>query len=95
MPIMIFNIGSNILLKLYAVLLLKLRVIKTFPVAMRYSPKELGGLGLHSLEVELVAQIINHFASLCTTDTMTRLLLKMMMECMKLEIGAINPFFLL
>jgi len=92
---MSFKLGSNVLSKLYTTLLFKLRVTKTFLVAMRYSSLELGGLGLYFLEVESNAQAINHFTSLCIADILTRLLLKTMMEYVQLEIGAIEPFFLL
>ena len=54
--------------------------MKTFLAAMRYSLLELGELGLHFLEVESTAQAINYFVSLCAVDTLTRLLLKTMME---------------
>ena len=55
-----FQSGRNILSKLHAELIPKLRVMNNFLVAMRCSPVELGGLVLHSLEVESMAQAINY-----------------------------------
>ena len=55
-------------------------MIKIFPVSIRFYPVELRGLGLHSLEVESIAQAINHFVSLYVVDTLTRLLLKIMIK---------------
>ena len=63
-PITCFKIGGNILSKIHAALLPKIRVMMTIPVAMRYSPVELGGLVLHSLEVESMAQAINNIVPL-------------------------------
>ena len=60
---------------------------------MRSYPVELGGLGLYSLEVESIAQAINHFVSLYVADIQTRLLLKTMIEYTQLEVG-ITEFFL-
>jgi hypothetical protein len=54
-PIISFKPGGNVLSKLHAMLLLTLRVIKTFPVAMRYSLIELGSLESHFLEVESIS----------------------------------------
>ena len=62
---------------------------------MRYGPLELGGLGLYSLEIESLAQVVNLFVSLCTTDILTQSLLKIMIECMQLEIGVTIPFLTL
>ena len=57
---------------------------------MRFCLVELGGLGLYSLEVESIAQAINHFTLLYVVDTPTRLLLKTIIECMQLEVGIIG-----
>ena len=92
-PVVSFKIGVNILSKLCAALLLRLRVMSAFLVAIRCSPVELGGLGLHSLEVESMEQAINNIASLCTVDTPTTLLIKTMIEHVHLEIGVLYSFF--
>ena len=89
-----FKPEGNILAKLYATLLLKLYMMKTFLVSMRFCLVELGGLRLHSLEVESIAQAINHFFLLYIVDTPARLLLKTMIEYMQLEVG-ITEFFLI
>ena len=44
----------NILGKLHMKLLLKLEVMKTFPLVMRYEPFYLGGRNLQYIEVESI-----------------------------------------
>jgi hypothetical protein len=68
--------------------------MKIFPVLMRICLVELGGLGLYLLEVESTAQAINHFVLLYVADELIRLLLKMMIEYIQLEVG-IMDFFLI
>ena len=69
-------------------------MMKIFPVLMRFYPVELGRLGLYLLEVESIAQAINYFISLYIADTLIRLLLKIMIEYVQLEVG-ITDFFLM
>ena len=88
-------IKGNILALLYIVLLPKRKVMRIFPIVMRDSLVEFGRLGLYSLEIELLAQVVNLFVSLCTTDTLTQSLLKVMMECIQLEIGVTTSFLTL
>ena len=57
-------IEDNILALLHIVLLLKLKIMKTFPKAIRDSLAEFGRLGLYSLEIELLAQVVNLFVFL-------------------------------
>ena len=68
-------------------------MMKIFPVLTRFYLVELGDLGLHSLEVESIAQAINHFVLLYIVDISTRLLLKIMIKYVQLEVG-ITEFFL-
>ena len=75
-----FKPEGNILTKLYTILLPKLCMMKTFPVPIRSCPVELEDLDLYLLEVELIAQAINHFILLYIADTPIRLLLKIMIE---------------
>ena len=92
MLIIRFKPEGNILAKLYATLLLKLHIMKTFLVSMRFCLVELGGLGLYLLEVESIAQAINHFISLYVADTSIRLLLKTVIKYIQLEVGIIEFF---
>ena len=54
---------------------------------MRFCPLLLGGLGLHSIEFESLAQAINLFVSLYTADTPTKPLLRVLIELIQLEAG--------
>ena len=60
---------------------------------MRYSLLDLGELRLYSLELESTTQEINYYTSLYIADTLTKLLLKMMIEYIQLKIGAVESFF--
>jgi hypothetical protein len=91
-PIISFKPEGNILTKLHSALLLKLHIMKIFPVSIRFCPAELGGLRLYSLEVESIVQAINHFISLYVADTPTRLLLQIIIEYIQLEVGIIEFF---
>ena len=68
--------------------------MKTFLVLIRFCLVELGDLLLHSLEIESIAQAINHFVLLYLVDTLTRHLFKTMIEYVQLEVG-ITDFFLM
>ena len=68
-------------------------MIKTFLVLIRFCLVELGGLGLHLLEVESIVQSINYFVLLYVADILIRLLLKIMIEYAQLEVGT-TEFFL-
>ena len=70
----------NALLNLYAALLPKLKVIRTFSKAMRSVPAFLGGLNLRSLEIETIAQSLHHLMSLCSSNTSIKLLLNTLIE---------------
>ena len=74
-PALLFAPNLNVLHKLYAVLLPKLRVMKSFPTAMRSVLDYLRGLNLHLVEVEVLAQATRHLISLCEANTLTHLLL--------------------
>ena len=62
---------------------------------MRTSPTFLYSLNLHQLEVEAIVQAIQHLVSLYSSDTLTHLLLKTMIEYHQIELGADIQFFLL
>ena len=83
----------NVLSKLHAKMLPKLGVIKTFPILMRIVPAFLGGMNMHLLEVEAIAQAIHHLVSLCSADTATKFLLKMIIECHQMELGTDKQTF--
>ena len=70
-PVLSFNHDSNILADLHAAMLPKLRVMRTFPIAMRSVPSFLGGLELKRLEVETIAQSLNHLITLHSANTRT------------------------
>ena len=53
---------------LCTVLPLKLKVMKIFSKAIKDSPVEFSGLGLYSLEIESLVQVVNLFVSLYTAD---------------------------
>ena len=57
---------------------------------MRFYLVVLGGLRLYLLKVESIAQAINHFVLLYIVDTPTRLLLKIIIEHMQLEVDIID-----
>ena len=63
-PLLSLLIEGNVLAPLYTAL----KIMKIFLKAMRDSSVEFGRLGLHSLEIELLAQIVNLFVSLCIAD---------------------------
>ena len=69
--------------------------MKTFPVAMRSVPAYLGGLNLQSLETEVIAQVMYHLVSLHEVETLTRLLLQIIIEYHQLELGIDKQLFLL
>ena len=92
-PVLSFTKDSNILAKLHTALLLKLGVIKTFPIALRSMLVYLGGLNLRSIEVESIAQVIYHLISLYTADTPTKLLLKTIIKYYLLELGTDTQLF--
>jgi len=87
-PVLCLSKDENVLAKLHAAVLLKLGVIKIFPVVMKSFATFLGGLNLQLLEVEVIAQAIYHLVSLYSLDTPTKLLLKIIIEYHQLEIGA-------
>ena len=58
--------------KLHAALLTKLGVMKTFPMIVRISLALLGGLHLHSLDVEAMQKVIQHLASLSLSDELDK-----------------------
>ena len=62
---------------------------------MREIPAYLGGLNLHSVAVEALAQAINHFISLHEADTPTRPLLRILIEYHQLELGFEKKLFAL
>ena len=77
----------NILAKLHAKLLPKLGVMKIFLLVMRSAPSYLGGLNLQSIEIESIVQAIYHLISLYIAETLTKLLLKTIIEYHQLELG--------
>ena len=89
-PVLYLNKDVNVLAKLHAAVLLKLEVMKTFPIVIRSLLTFLGGLNLQLLEVEAIAQVIHHLVSLYSLDTPTKLLLQTIIEYYQLEIGTIN-----
>ena len=89
-PVISFSLAYNHLALLHRALLPKLRVVRTFPIVMRLCPLSLGGLGLHSIEFESLAQAINLFVSLHTVDTPAKQLLRVSIELIQLEAGTMG-----
>ena len=98
-PVLSLAPNLNVLEKLHAevhaAFLPKLGVMKTFPSIMREIPAYLGGLNLHSVAVEALAQAINHFISLHEADAPTRPLLRILIEYHQLELGFEKQLFAL
>ena len=92
---LLFPLNLNVLVKLHAALLPKLRVMKTFPNMMRGVPDYLGGLNLHLVEVEALVQAMHHLILLCKVDNLTRLLLQTLIEYHQLELGTDKQLFTL
>ena len=92
---LLFTANSNLLDKLYVVLLPKQGVVKTFPTAMRSALDYLGGLNLHLAEVEALVQVTHHFISPHEANTPTYLLLQTLIEYHSLELGADKQLFIL
>ena len=67
--------------------------MKNFLKVIRSVPAYFGGLNLHSLEVEALVQALNHLISLHAVGTLTRLLLKTIIEYHKLELGTDKQLF--
>ena len=67
--------------------------MKTFLKAMSDSPVEFSGLGLHSLEIESLSQVVNLFVPLYMADIPMQSLLRVMIEYVYLEIEIIVSFF--
>ena len=86
-PVPNFSLDYNHLALLHRALLPKLRVVSTFPVVMQFSPPIFGGLGLHSIEFESLAQSVNVFVSLYTANTPIKKLLQVAIEFLQLEAG--------
>ena len=70
----------NVLPKLHTVLLPKLGVTKTFSAVMRSVTLFLGGLNLYLIEAKVIAQEIHYITLLCAEETLTKLLLKTIIE---------------
>ena len=94
-PVLSFSIDMNVLVKLHTMLLPKLGVMKIFPMIMRSLPTFLKGLNLQRLEVKAIAQVIHHLVSLYSSKTLTKLLLKIIIEYYQLEIGTDKQIFTL
>ena len=62
---------------------------------MRSLPTFLGGLNLQLLEVEAIVYVIHHLVSLYSSETPTKLLLKIIIEYHQLEIGTDTQIFTL
>ena len=86
------NQSRNFLSELYAVLLLKIRLMKTFLVVLRRYLLPAGGLGLWSFKVGPVIQVINCLISLCLVNILSRLPLKTTIEHAELDISAFSLF---
>ena len=86
-PALHLDMSLNALSKLHAKMLQKLGVMKTFSILMRSTPAFLGGLGVHLLEVEAIAQAIHHLISLCSADALTKSLLKTIAKRHQIELG--------
>ena len=80
---------------LHVALLPKLKVMRIFPIVIRDSPVEFGGLGLHSLEIESLVQAVNLFVLLQTAYILIQSLLRIMTEYVQLKIGLTAPFLTL
>ena len=92
-PALKFDMSLNVLSKLHAKMLPKLVVMKTFPILMRSVPAFLGELNMHLLEVEAIAQAIHHLVVLCSTDTATKFILKMVIEYHQMKLGTDKQIF--
>ena len=63
-------------MKLHVAVLLKLGVMKIFPIVMKSLLTFLGELNLQLLKVEAIAQAIHYLVWLYSLETLTKLLLK-------------------
>ena len=75
MPMKRFRTRENTLSSLHEASILKLKVVKTFLVAMRHSLVELGELGFPS-QVELTVQVLNYLFYLRLVANEMRLFLE-------------------
>ena len=84
--------NSYILANLYYTLLSNMQVIKAFSILLRSYLIELGGLRLYSFEAEFIIQVINYLVSLYLLVIPVKLLLKIRIEYIQLEVRLISPF---
>ena len=92
-PILSFALDLSILEKLHTELLPKLGDMKTFPKVIRSVPAHFGGFNLYSAEVEALVQALHNLILLHAAGTLTRLLLKTMIEYHQLELGTDRQLF--
>ena len=83
----------NVLSILYAKMLPKLGMMKTFPITMRSIPTFLDKLNIKLLKVEAIRQLIHHLVSLYSANTATKLLLKMIIEYHQIELDTDRQIF--
>ena len=69
--------------------------MKMFLVVMRSALAYLGGLNLQLLETEVIARVTHHLVSLHAAETLTKFLLRAIIEYHQLELGITKQLFLL
>ena len=67
-PVLSLENSSNVLAQLHVAFLSKLGIMKTFAMVMRSALPYLGGLNLHSLETEAIAQVTLYLVLACNTE---------------------------
>lgn len=91
-PVLTISNEGSILSPRHKDLLQKLKVMRTFPLVMRSTPAEIGGIDLRSLEITCDVQAMHHLVALFTSYIPTKLLLITAIEFHQLEIGIKNLF---
>ena len=91
---LVINIPHSgaILDPLHKALLAKLKIMRNFPLIMRSTLTELGGLNIHSLEISSSAQAIQHLVSLFTSDIPSNMLISTAIQYYQLEDGVEKLF---
>ena len=91
-PVLTIPHSGSILALLHKALLPKLKIMRAFPLVMRSSPTDIGGINLRSLEITSGVQAIQHLVSLFTNKTAAKLLLVTAIEYHQLEVGVEQLF---
>ena len=84
------SLKSSVLQPLYRTLLPKIKVNRNFPIVITLVSVALGELGLPSLEVEQVLEVIDLMISLYNSPTPAKFLLRDSLELLQLESGLVQ-----